>query len=551
MHGILRSPILLALWLLAGGLLLVMLGREPLQRTQEARVLVTAREMTDGPPEDWLIPRLNGQIRLQKPPLAYWASAVAFLGLGTSAWAGRLPMALAAWATLGLTFAWAARIAGRRAGLLAAGGLLGTLMFFRFARLAETDTLILPFLIGALYALWRGMELPRDVPPPDAGATPAGHRLTGRTALCYHLAALCVGLAILGKGAPAMYPVIFLLACALLLRRWRIAWDFARSGAPLTAALVALPWFVYIWLSGRYGILANEIRRLAEGEGHGGWFFEYIPELVLATAPWSLLVLGALIYAIARWRTAPALRGLLIAAGSILLPLAIAPQKQNHYLLPVIPVLMVLVAAVIERLLAEPHSPGAIAARHGLRLSLLAILLAAPAMLITSLARVGAIEAVDVIAATGVLLAGGLALPGVWRQGVRRIGAFAAACIVLVACAGGLWSPRLISDPPSRAADALTRAFGNGPFVFYETRPNLPLVFQLRQTIPMVTSSADALARAQRQRDLVLLFRPDKLVTDEPIPPKFEHRMDLMIEGRKWAAYALAGPQPASAGAAP
>ena len=70
----------IALWILAGAALLAGLGEPPVRRTQEARVLVTAREMVVSPDglRAWLVPHLNAHIRLEKPPLAYWAAAGAF-----------------------------------------------------------------------------------------------------------------------------------------------------------------------------------------------------------------------------------------------------------------------------------------------------------------------------------------------------------------------------------------------------------------------------------------------------------------------------------------
>src|SRR5436190_11120232 len=73
-HGLSR-PALLALWIASLALLLCGLGSAPVRRTQEARVLETAREMVGEDFRRWLIPHLNGRVRLEKPPLAYWLVA--------------------------------------------------------------------------------------------------------------------------------------------------------------------------------------------------------------------------------------------------------------------------------------------------------------------------------------------------------------------------------------------------------------------------------------------------------------------------------------------
>ena len=68
-RSILSPRALVLLWILSGVVLLIGLGNPPVSRTQEARVLETARQMIGTGYENWLIPKLNGHIRLQKPPL--------------------------------------------------------------------------------------------------------------------------------------------------------------------------------------------------------------------------------------------------------------------------------------------------------------------------------------------------------------------------------------------------------------------------------------------------------------------------------------------------
>ncbi|HEY7119338.1 MAG TPA: glycosyltransferase family 39 protein, partial [Tepidisphaeraceae bacterium] len=115
-----RSIVLLC-WALALPLLLAGLGTPVVQRTQEARVLETAREMYDSRDRrDWMIPHLNGNVRLEKPPLAYWLAAASFKLLGVGEFAGRLPFVLAGWLTLGVVYALGASLIDRRFALLAA-----------------------------------------------------------------------------------------------------------------------------------------------------------------------------------------------------------------------------------------------------------------------------------------------------------------------------------------------------------------------------------------------------------------------------------------------
>src|SRR4030095_2164892 len=71
------------------------LGRKVVTQTAEERVAVTSREMLHA--GEWILPTLGGEIRLQKPPLAYWLVMGAAKALGGhDELSLRLPFALCA-----------------------------------------------------------------------------------------------------------------------------------------------------------------------------------------------------------------------------------------------------------------------------------------------------------------------------------------------------------------------------------------------------------------------------------------------------------------------
>jgi hypothetical protein len=65
------TRLVVALWIGSGVILLAALGRPQITRSQEARVLETARQMLGNGWRAWLLPTLNGEPRLKKPPLSY------------------------------------------------------------------------------------------------------------------------------------------------------------------------------------------------------------------------------------------------------------------------------------------------------------------------------------------------------------------------------------------------------------------------------------------------------------------------------------------------
>ncbi|HEY8665950.1 MAG TPA: glycosyltransferase family 39 protein, partial [Tepidisphaeraceae bacterium] len=318
---------LLALWLLCGGLLFVGLGTAPIERTQEVRVLETAREMLGAGAQGWLIPKFNGVERLHKPPLNYWLTAICYKIFGVSAGVGRTPTALAAWATLGIVYACGRWLFGGRAGFFAAAALFGSFMFFKFMRLAETDALATVFVTLAIWAWWRAAEgrsrvgVPahhgetpdepaQDEPTVGGNAHPTmaqGHgaatvleyrsarvpvadtavRAAGTTHpwLWYHLGAVGVAGAVMSKGPPGIFPILFLLGYVVAARRKGALLQWLASGCWITALLLAAPWFWYVNHTVGLARIADEVEVVTTGRGHSNWFYIYFAYLVLDTAP--------------------------------------------------------------------------------------------------------------------------------------------------------------------------------------------------------------------------------------------------------------------------
>src|SRR4051812_5594636 len=70
----------------------------PLANPDEGRYSEISREMAAS--GDWVTPRLNGIKYFEKPPLQYWATALAFNVFGVNEAAARLYVVLSAIATM-------------------------------------------------------------------------------------------------------------------------------------------------------------------------------------------------------------------------------------------------------------------------------------------------------------------------------------------------------------------------------------------------------------------------------------------------------------------
>lgn len=368
---------LLVTWILLGVLLIGAAGVPPVNRTQEARVLETAREMIGRPIEDWLIPKLNGHVRLRKPPLAYWASAISMSAFGENERAGRLPTVLLSWLSLGATYAIARRWFNSRVAILSAGALAGSWLFFKHGMLAETDAYAAAGMTFGVYAIVR-----------------AGEAVRGRDVLWLHAAAICFAGIILAKGPPAVYLLLFWIGRCWLSRDGRTLGRFVTRGAIFTLLVLAVPWFVYVKThTAAEGQLGADFANSADGGDHPGPPWAYVPMLIKATVPWTGVWAVALVMAGMTWleqsrnkrAIAPgtpdaakkvanpadetsggisettALLNLMLWGAAVLLPLCVWGNKQFHYLLPAMPPTMILVGWACDAAIRRSRRGGAAA----------------------------------------------------------------------------------------------------------------------------------------------------------------------------------------------
>src|SRR5580698_5765629 len=146
-------------WWIAGLLLVLLawfgpLGSYALFNPDEGRYGEIPREIVAS--GDWVTPRLDAIKYFEKPPLQYWATAVAFETFGEREWTTRLWGALTGAMGIALTFWLGQRIWGERAGALAAGLQAGSLLYASIGHLATLDmslTFTLQLSLGGLLLL--------------------------------------------------------------------------------------------------------------------------------------------------------------------------------------------------------------------------------------------------------------------------------------------------------------------------------------------------------------------------------------------------------------
>lgn len=539
-------PVLLLCWLLAGLSLGFKVGYPTVQRTQEARVLETARQMRGSGWRGWLVPKINGNLRLQKPPLAYWMAAVSYDIAGVSSTSGRLPTVLCGWLALAVTFGISRRLFGSRAAFLGSACLLCSFLFFRHDRLAETDAPSALFVTIAIGAWLKALDA--DLAPSEASSN------RGAQLGWFHLGALATSLAVLFKGGPGAFPPIFLLAMVLLRRQWRAIWRFVISGAPIVLIVLSFSWFAYALHSTRSGQINGEVDTLLSGQDHFAPFWHYTPELIKATLPWTLVALAAVILAVeplfskeggsfsVRWRQWALLpqAAVVVWALSIFVPLCAIGNKQFHYLLPLMPPVMILVGWLLD--LATSEASKALPKWIGAVIdgTLFGTILVVPGVLVATHKVLGQDRPIDYALAAGILVAVILVV-GVYMSRGR----FAAVLTYLLCCAVifpvtiGMWMPDLEPDDSRLIARQIAADYGAGPYVFFGPNYSLPLCFNLRSAIPSIKKEAELEELTRKDPNLVIIAQSKSKYPAPALPPEFVPETRVITQSQSFQIYRL------------
>ena len=105
---------------------------------------------------DYVVPHFNNQLRLDKPPLAYWAQVASYRIFGESDFGARFPSAIAAALTALVIVGWGYRIGAAAVGWWAAIIFTLSLQTFVHAKAAVADMWLVLFMT---LASWVGYEL--------------------------------------------------------------------------------------------------------------------------------------------------------------------------------------------------------------------------------------------------------------------------------------------------------------------------------------------------------------------------------------------------------
>jgi 4-amino-4-deoxy-L-arabinose transferase len=319
------------------------LGRAPLATPDETRYAEIGREMlTSG---DWIVPHLVGLRYFEKTPLGYWLIAGSIKLFGESAFAVRLPSALATVLSALLLIGFARRVVADRSRALVLGlAYLTTLEVFFIGTFAVLDAMLTLFCTAGIIAAWHSVR-----------AVSGGRKMALAAGICF-------GLAFLTKGFVA------LAVCGLVLVPWlwwegRIDWIWRRGWLAVLALLAtSLPWSLAIaarepgfW---PYFFWVEHIKRFFTGNAqHRAPFYYFLVSLPGLAFPWFSFapaavsglrreggpVWNAEMRLLALWCTLP------------FLFFSLSSGKLATYILPCLPPLVMLLGIGLLRYLDRPQ----------------------------------------------------------------------------------------------------------------------------------------------------------------------------------------------------
>lgn len=304
------------------------LGNIPLLSFNEARRAAPVQEMLAS--GDWLIPTLNGQLYISKPPLLYWLAAIpAWLFNSSSEWIVRLPSALAATAITGLSFIILRRRLGLPIAIFTVLVLITSAGFSAFARRAEIEMLLAACCFGSILGAFE-------------------YIFGEQRKYWLDMAFASLGLALLAKG-----PVALLFYVPLLLAFWVKYRDvhalkcLTHWRGWLIALAIAIPWYLLVSLKLGWDIWSHVVETDIAGKvetAKSDPLYQYPLWLLADFLPWCLLALATPRKTMRIWQASRQNVFMLIAAGLPLIIFSVFANKHAKYLLPTYPAWAALLA---------------------------------------------------------------------------------------------------------------------------------------------------------------------------------------------------------------
>ncbi|MHB1221594.1 MAG: glycosyltransferase family 39 protein [Gammaproteobacteria bacterium] len=258
------------------------LGSYPLFTPDEGRYSEVAREMVAT--GDYITPRVNGVVFLDKPVLYYWLQATAIHLFGVTEWSLRFFPAMLAVLGCLITYVTGRNLFCRKTGLLAAVILATTPLFFGGAHYADLNIEVAVFISATLFCIINALQS-------------EGQRQR-RFFLAAYVLAAC---AFLTKGLIGIaFPGIITLLWIAILNRWDVLKKASLGTGLIIFLVLVLPWYVLAQIANpdflHFFFIDQQLSRFLSAQDFNNptpiWF--YAPIILVGFFPWTIFLVQAL-----------------------------------------------------------------------------------------------------------------------------------------------------------------------------------------------------------------------------------------------------------------
>ncbi|WP_439882685.1 ArnT family glycosyltransferase [Pontibacter sp. MBLB2868] len=314
----------------------------------EARNFISAREMVES--GHWLVPTLNGEVRLAKPPLPTWLTALSGMVAGDlgNVTALRFPAAVMTCLLVIFLFLLCRQLTrDKLIPFLAAAVLASSFGIFNVGREGTWDIYCHSFMVGGIWLLVKGW------------------RSAGQNLWTFAVCGLLLGCSFLSKGPVAFFAMLlpFLISYLYYYGRATVRGKWAGMLLALIITIgLSMAWPLYIYFVEPEALARNVNNESVAWVNRHVKPFWYYWGFAAQTGVWTVFTVAALVVPYARKRIS-AIAGnytFLIAwvAISVLL-LSVIPEKKERYLLPAI-VPLALLTGLYLRFLIQSIQEGSL-----------------------------------------------------------------------------------------------------------------------------------------------------------------------------------------------
>lgn len=317
----------------------------PLDR-DESRYIQATVQMLES--KDFVNIKFLDAPRLKKPPGIYWLQALSatitknILYLDQAPlWSYRLPSAIAASISILLTFLLGKILFGRTQGIIAALLLVSSPLVFIEAHIAKTDSVLLACILFITYVLSKVIFEKK-------------YEISHSKYLIF-LAWITMGFAFLIKGPLVIMFILFTVIFFRIFSKQNFIKDLQITIGLMLFIMVALPWFIIINVGDNSSVFLDSVKKdmflklISAQESHGAPPGTYLLSSIVSAWPIFLFIIPTSIWAYKK-RKEKAVIFLLCSILPAWIVFELVPTKLMHYILPLLPSLAILSAAMIVSL---------------------------------------------------------------------------------------------------------------------------------------------------------------------------------------------------------